>query len=174
MWLQSVTTELFRSECNPNSTSVHCVVHLEEDITEVLPYLNTALGGADCTKSPPTLTLKVDDKRITLHAREIFIGAVDTLADAETVLSWLKKKMNDTWADRENIQPSLEPAPAPKWIEILKLLPKTNCGKCGEPTCTVFALRTVEGAKRVADCPELSGEPKKKLEEYLSGFNLRV
>jgi acetyl-CoA decarbonylase/synthase complex subunit gamma len=26
-------------------------------------------------------------------------------------------------------------------IEIFKLLPKTNCGKCGVPTCLAFAMQ---------------------------------
>ena len=30
-------------------------------------------------------------------------------------------------------------------IEIYKLLPKTNCGKCGVPTCLAFAMQLAAG-----------------------------
>ncbi len=53
----------------------------------------------------------------------------------------------------------------------MKLLPKTNCKKCGETTCMVFALRLIDEVKEVEDCPELDPEKKMKLTGYLSHFN---
>ena len=47
MLLNTFTKEFFRPKCNPNFQSVHCVAHLSDDIGEVLPYLNTTLGGGD-------------------------------------------------------------------------------------------------------------------------------
>jgi hypothetical protein len=38
-------------------------------------------------------------------------------------------------------------------LEIYKHLPKTNCRKCGVPTCLAFASAVVKGGKRIADCP---------------------
>jgi len=57
-------------------------------------------------------------------------------------------------------------------IEILKLLPKSNCRQCGEPTCLVFAARVAEGAKGIDLCPPLSTDQRRKLEAYMSRFNL--
>jgi CO dehydrogenase/acetyl-CoA synthase gamma subunit (corrinoid Fe-S protein) len=59
-------------------------------------------------------------------------------------------------------------------MEILKLLPKTNCRKCKEPTCTVFALRAAEGIKGPENCPELKSENRAKLELYLSQFHFEL
>ncbi|MBW1975312.1 MAG: Fe-S cluster protein, partial [Deltaproteobacteria bacterium] len=52
----------------------------------------------------------------------------------------------------------------------LKHLPKTNCKKCKAPTCMVFAAQLAEGAKNVKDCPELSEDNARKLENYLKKF----
>ncbi len=41
MFLKGYRKEIFRPECNPNFQSVHCLAHLESDISGVLPYLNT-------------------------------------------------------------------------------------------------------------------------------------
>ena len=59
-------------------------------------------------------------------------------------------------------------------IEILKLLPKTNCKECGEPTCMVFAARMAEGVKVPQDCPQLGTENKLHLQEYMSQFKFDI
>ncbi|HIJ78426.1 MAG: DUF3786 domain-containing protein [Desulfobulbaceae bacterium] len=43
-------------------------------------------------------------------------------------------------------------------LDIYKLLPRTNCGKCILPSCLAFASAVVAGRKKAGDCPELSGE----------------
>ncbi|MFH1118127.1 MAG: (Fe-S)-binding protein [Pseudomonadota bacterium] len=174
MLLEGYSTEMFRPKCNPSFQSVHCVARLDQDISDVLPYLNTALGGADYIPSPPSLTLRVHGRLITLHAREIYVNALDDEEQAEKILGWLKKEINDTWEKRTEIEPTYEAPEVPQMMQILKLLPKTNCAKCGEPTCTVFALRAAEGVKGPDDCPELDGEKKVRLEEYLSRFQFDV
>jgi len=50
-------------------------------------------------------------------------------------------------------------------IEIFKLLPKTNCKECGEPTCLAFAMKLAAGKAELALCPYISEEGKTKLEE---------
>lgn len=43
-------------------------------------------------------------------------------------------------------------------VEILKLLDKSNCGKCGWPTCLAFASEVFKGTKSLADCPALDSD----------------
>jgi len=50
-------------------------------------------------------------------------------------------------------------------IEIFKLLPKTNCGKCGVPTCLAFAMSLAAGKAELSSCPLVSAEARAKLEE---------
>jgi acetyl-CoA decarbonylase/synthase complex subunit gamma len=50
-------------------------------------------------------------------------------------------------------------------IEIFKLLPKTNCGECGVPTCLAFAMSLAAGKSELSRCPYLSEESRNKLEE---------
>ncbi len=174
MLLNTFTREFFRPKCNPNFQSVHCVAHLDDDIGEVLPYLNTTLGGGDYVKSPPSLRLRVHGKLIALHAREIFINALNDEAEADRILVWLKKEINEAWEKRAEIEPTFDAPEQPQMIHILKLLPKTNCQKCNEPTCMVFALRATEGVKGPEDCSELDPASKSKLQEYLGRFHLDV
>ena len=50
-------------------------------------------------------------------------------------------------------------------IEIFKLLPKTNCGECGVPTCLAFAMSLAAGKAELSACPYVSDEAKEKLED---------
>ena len=48
-------------------------------------------------------------------------------------------------------------------IQIFKLLPKTNCGECGVPTCLAFAMNLAAGKAELEKCPYVSEEAKEKL-----------
>jgi len=50
-------------------------------------------------------------------------------------------------------------------IEIYKLLPKTNCGECGVPTCLAFAMSLASGKAELAKCPHVSEEARTRLAE---------
>ena len=53
----------------------------------------------------------------------------------------------------------------PTGIEIFKLLPKTNCGECGVPTCLAFAMNLAAGKAELTACPYVSEEAKVQLTE---------
>jgi ArsR family metal-binding transcriptional regulator len=157
---------------NPEARHLRCVAYLDENIGDVLPYLNTVLNGHQYIKNPPSLTLKYNGKLITLYAKEIGINIVKDEDEADNILKWLKKEINDTWKRRKEIEPSFEVAKKPGVIDILKRLPKTNCQECGQPTCMVFAVLITEGKKTPEDCPQLDVKNKIKLKEYLEQFKI--
>jgi ArsR family metal-binding transcriptional regulator len=172
MLLESYRKEIFRPKCNPGFQSVHCIAHLDQDIAEALPYLNAELGGFEYFRDPPAVTFRVQGKIITVHPRQIAVNALKDEDEADRILEWLKREINEVWACREQIRPSYQVAPKPKLLEILKLLPKTNCKKCGQPTCMVFASLVAQGAKSTEDCPELTSEKAQELNRYMSEFSL--
>ena len=50
-------------------------------------------------------------------------------------------------------------------IEILKMLPKKNCGECDVPTCLAFAMKVAAGQEDIGKCPYVSDEVKEKVGE---------
>lgn len=48
-------------------------------------------------------------------------------------------------------------------LDIFKLLPRTNCKKCGMPTCLAFAMALAQKRAKLDDCPDVSDEAKDKL-----------
>ncbi|MFH7325198.1 acetyl-CoA decarbonylase/synthase complex subunit gamma [Desulfurivibrio sp. C05AmB] len=50
-------------------------------------------------------------------------------------------------------------------IQILKMLPKKNCGECGIPTCLAFAMKVAAGQTEIGECPYVSDEVKEQIGE---------
>jgi acetyl-CoA decarbonylase/synthase, CODH/ACS complex subunit gamma len=50
-------------------------------------------------------------------------------------------------------------------IQILKMLPKKNCGECGIPTCLAFAMKVAAGQTEIGECPYVSDEVKATIGE---------
>ncbi|MEW6367755.1 MAG: acetyl-CoA decarbonylase/synthase complex subunit gamma [Acidobacteriota bacterium] len=48
-------------------------------------------------------------------------------------------------------------------LQIFKLLPNTNCKKCGYPTCLAFAMKLAAGKESLDKCPDASEEARAAL-----------
>jgi ArsR family metal-binding transcriptional regulator len=134
--------------------------------------LNAVIVGFEYIKEPPSVTFRAQGKLITVYGRKIAINAIKDENEALKIVEWIKREINDAWEKRDEIEPSYEGMPRPKVIEILKLLPKTNCQECDAPTCMVFATLVAEGGKDASDCPDLSDDNREKLTEYMEPFQL--
>ncbi len=49
-------------------------------------------------------------------------------------------------------------------LAIFKLLPKTNCGECGVPTCLAFAMALATGKAMLSQCPYVSDAAREELD----------
>ncbi len=58
-------------------------------------------------------------------------------------------------------------APVPTPLEIYKILPQTNCGKCILPSCLAFAAAVAAGGRKLKECPDI--DPK-----LLTGFSGQI
>ncbi len=48
-------------------------------------------------------------------------------------------------------------------LEVFKLLPKTNCGDCGRPTCLAFAMALAQKKASLEECPHVGEEAQEAL-----------
>jgi len=158
---------------NPSAQHLRCFAYFEVDIGEILPHLNAVLRGHQFSQQPPMLTVKhqaEQAKLITIYPRMIAINIVKDQREAEEILEWLRQTINDTWERRQEIQPRFDVPSKPRILDILRLLPQTNCRQCGLPTCMVFAAQVSEGLKGPGACPLLNEQNKAKLIEYLGKY----
>lgn len=144
--------------CLADPEKIRVIADISDEIHEVFPYLNAILK--DCIYNHPalTLTIKKDGKLFTLHAQHITLAKIEDEKEAEEILGWLKDLINDTYENRAKIEPNYSMAAELKALDIFKLLPGTNCKKCGEPACLAFAVKVVGRDIEIAKCDPLFSE----------------
>lgn len=172
MLLKTYTLEIFKSKCQSDAKGVHCFAHLDQDVSCAIPYLNSVLGGFEYLSDPPAVTFRSQGKLMTVHGKKIAVNALKDEAEARKIVEWLKNEINAAWEQKDKIEPCYTGMPRPGIIEILKLLPKTNCRECGQPTCMVFATKIAEGSKGPEDCPQIESTKSRQLADYMGRFNL--
>ncbi len=141
--------------CLADPEKIWVIAEVSGEIHEAFPYLNATLKGCIYNHPALTLTIKKDQKLITLHAYHITLAKVEDEKDAEELLKWLKHLINETYAKRDQIEPNYSKGAELKALDIYKLLPGTSCKKCGELTCLAFAVKLVGQEIGIMNCSPL-------------------
>jgi len=155
MLLCNYILKMVLSDCNPSSQKVNAIADLSEDISEVLPYLNTILKGIQYDEAEKVLVVKKGGRLITFRPTQIALTKLEDENEARVVMEELKQILNKTFANREQIKPTYTSRSIPRPLDIFKLLPGKNCKECGEATCMAFALRLINDEVEWKQCPLL-------------------
>jgi ArsR family metal-binding transcriptional regulator len=171
--------DIFRPKMDATKEVLHAIATFTADISPAFPYVNAELGGWDYDQTNQVLLLKLSDgKWITLHPRKIAIRGARDIEEAKALLAWIQAQINDIYARREEITPRFTGQAGLKVMDILRLLPMTNCKACGYSTCMAYAAALREGEIRLEDCPPLGEEKFRekqiKLQAYLESFGWRA
>lgn len=171
--------DIFRPKMDSTKEVLHAIAIFTADISPALPYVNAELGGWDYNQATQVLLLKLSNgKWITLHPQKIAIRGIRDLEEAHALLVWIQAQINDIYDRRKTVIPRYVSQARLKVIEILKLLPMTNCKVCGYLTCMAYAAALREGEISLNDCPPLWGEKyqekREKLQAYLESFGWRA
>jgi ArsR family metal-binding transcriptional regulator len=163
--IRSFESRLARSACHPDADWYGLFIKLYDDISEVLPYLNAELEHpTDYRQSDGILLWQYGDKKYAFRPHEIAIAPVVDNKEAQELSSGIIKTVNNIWKQKDKITPSFErKKPLPKVLDIYKLLPRSNCKKCGLPTCMAFAVQLRMDFKKLSLCPHLSENDFKKV-----------
>jgi ArsR family metal-binding transcriptional regulator len=126
---------------------------------------------------PASKKLGLDSDKL-LQAMEIAIRGARDIEESHALLKWIQEQINDIYERRDKIEPRYTGQAGLKVMEILKLLPMTNCKACGYATCMAYAAALREGEIRPEDCPSLweekYQEKREKLKAYLAIFGWRA
>jgi ArsR family metal-binding transcriptional regulator len=171
--------EIFRPKCDATKEVLHAIGEVDADLSPVLPYLNAELGGWDYDRDNQVLLLKLSEgKWITLHPHKIAIRGCRDLEEAHALMDWIKGQINELYDRRQALTPRYTSRAGLKVMEILKLLPLTNCKVCGYATCMAYAAALREGETTPQDCPPLWEEKyqtkRHQLLAYLNSFGWRA
>ena len=144
--------------CLADPEKIRVIAEVSGEIHEAFPYLNATLKGCIYNHPANTLTIRKDQKLITLHVLHITLAKIGDENEAEELLKWLKDIINETYAKRDRIEPNYSKGAELRALDIFKLLPGTNCKRCGEPTCLAFAVKLVGRDIEITKCDPLFSE----------------
>jgi ArsR family metal-binding transcriptional regulator len=160
--------ELIEPPCVPGADYWSAKAHIEENIADLLPYLNAEFKKARYYPDSNALVLDYERKKCSFRPHEIAAAPFDDREYAIEFMDNLIHFINGLWGRRKQIEPSFEQREPPRTMDILKLLPKTNCKECGYLTCMAFANQLREGRENVSKCTQLSEENKEQLLRLLN------
>jgi ArsR family metal-binding transcriptional regulator len=125
-------------------------------LTEILPYLNAILERPNYQPNSKSLMFRKGIIGFILQDTSINITRFANMTEFHETLDWIKDLINDTYEKRTDIAPSYTAGKTLHPLTLYKLLPKTNCKECGEPTCMAFAAKLSKYDAKIDDCPLLS------------------
>lgn len=159
MLVRDYSLRLHQPKCDPFAEVVNAFGLLPDDVTEALPYLNAVITGCIYNPHAPGLCFRKEGHTISVYPRQLGVSKCADEEEARRVLDWLRDTINDVWERRDSIEPNYTAGRELTALEVYKLLPRTNCGDCGEPTCLAFAAKLVMQETEIARCgPLFSGE----------------
>ncbi len=132
------------------------LIPAEEDLSELMPYLNALARVVYYDPDEPVLVFRLEDKKVALRPHLAQLAEVGDIEEGRLWREKLEKFLEEVWARREEIRPRHEARTLPPALEIYKLLPKTNCGECGEATCLALAAKLSTGEADLSACPLLN------------------
>ena len=156
MLIDHYDLEIATPACDPGAERYTAQARLTANISDVLPYLNATLPRAVYYPGAGALIWKKAGHSVAFHALDIAVSNLEDRDGAEKELKTVVDLVNRTWERRAEIAPDTTTRQRPTSMAIFKLLPRTNCKQCGEPTCFTFANKLVVAHKKLADCPPLA------------------
>ncbi|MFC1994015.1 (Fe-S)-binding protein [Chloroflexota bacterium] len=141
-------------ECHSDGGWYRIAVDLQDDISEVLPYLNAELRGFDYNHDAKILLCTANKKSYAFRSHEIMIAPVENREEALILADNMVSTVNSIWNRRNTIEPNFRGKPRlPNVLDIYKLLPGTNCKECGSSTCMSFAVALRIDSNKTSLCP---------------------
>ena len=144
--------ELDSPACVPGADRWSARVSLARDIEQVLPYLNARLEKANYDCNAKVLIWKHEGHSYAFRPGEIKAAPARDREEAKQLIEQAIALVNETWIEREQIEPDYDKRSVPDLMRIFRLLPRNNCGKCGFATCMAFAAAMRKEKTQLACC----------------------
>lgn len=155
MFVDQITlTKTLPCIAEEGSLQVHAKASVS--LSPILPYLNTVLKKANYDHAAGHLNFIIDNKiAVAIQGDHLVLRKIANTTAAYEMLDRLKEMFNDIDQRKDEIEPTIEQKKVISVMDYFKLLPRTNCKKCGVPTCLAFANLLYQEEARPEDCPVL-------------------
>ena len=127
---------------------------LDSDVSDLFPFINAKIEDAQLFDRPKHIQFIHDQAKCTLYPREVVAAAFKNESEARNFADSLMAFLNGLVQSKKAIIPEYKPHRNVSPVDIYKLLPQTNCRKCGFPTCIAFAACLGRGMATPDQCPD--------------------
>jgi ArsR family metal-binding transcriptional regulator len=141
--------------CLADPSKIRFSSQFDRDVSEIFPYLNAVFQGAIYNHAGKSLTLRRDGRLISLHPQRMEAAKVEGFDDARAIVCWMVELINDCHRHKLAIDPDFSRRDRLTVLDVVKLLPGTNCRKCGLLTCLAYAAALSDEKVSVLTCADL-------------------
>ncbi|MCX8068222.1 MAG: Fe-S cluster protein [Anaerolineae bacterium] len=141
--------------CIADPTKNRVIARFSGDVSPAFPYLNAVVPNLIYNPEANSITVKRGERILTFYPDGAAIAKVDGAEDALAQLRWFQDLCNEVWRRRAEITPCYQRRNLLGPLDAYRLLPRLNCGDCGEPTCMAFAAALLQGNHHLDECPHL-------------------
>jgi ArsR family metal-binding transcriptional regulator len=144
---------LINIDCLRTSTQFNVVMDLEASIQDLLPYLAACLPGCNYVHGSDVIDLMDAGHIVGIYPKQITMTSVEGQEEAERLCGEYFARIRDAEERRGTIAPVYKARSTLGVLDILRALPKTNCGDCSSPTCMAFAASVFRREADLSACP---------------------
>ena len=129
---------------------------LDDDISSLFPLINRVAEAAAYLEKPLFIRFILEGFLVGLYPRHGVAAPFASHEQAQEFLEQLLVFLNDIHRRRDAIAPNHKRWKPAAVLDIFRLLPGTNCRKCGFATCLAFAAALSQQKTPPDSCPALS------------------
>jgi ArsR family metal-binding transcriptional regulator len=155
---QGYSYYLVNIDCLRTSTGFNVIMDLESSVGDLLPFLAACLPGCNYVHGSEVIDLMDAGHIVGIYPSQITITGVEGKEEAERLCRKYFERIRDAAGRKDTITPVYVSRPALGVLDILRLLPRTNCGDCSSPSCMAFAARVFRREADLAACPHFLDE----------------
>ena len=126
---------------------------VERDLSPLFPYINSSVEGCQYLDNPERIQFVFEGVQSTLYSREIIAAALNDDGHARSYGEQLLGFLNSLHEKKAEVTPNYRKVTPLSPLDVYKILPKTNCGECGLPSCLAFAGALSTGQANISGCP---------------------
>jgi DNA-binding CsgD family transcriptional regulator/ArsR family metal-binding transcriptional regulator len=129
---------------------------LKKDVRSVFPYINAFVTESRYYDRPEHIQFFFDGIKCTLYPHELIAASFPDEGAALSFFGRFMTFVEDLLQRRDTLQPDYRKYHPPAILDILKLVPKSNCRSCGYATCMAFAAALRNGEVAPDSCPDFA------------------
>ena len=127
----------------------------DTDVSILFPYINGSVKEARYYDRPPHVRFNHQGVHCSLYPGEAMAAPFRGREHAMAFIEQLVNFFNDLYDRRDALTPNHKIYRQPvSIVDIVKILPRTNCRQCGYATCLAFAAALRNGEVHPSECPE--------------------